>query len=48
MNNDINQLKVVFVEKKRPNKWLAGQRRKAPGTISNWCMNSMQSNLDTF
>ena len=37
MNQDINRLKVVLAEKKRTNKWLAGQFGKAPATVSKWC-----------
>lgn len=32
---DINRLKVVLVEKKRTNKWLAEQLGKDPATVSN-------------
>lgn len=48
MNKDINRLKVVLAEKKRTNKWLAKQLGKDPGTISKWCTNTMQPNLETL
>lgn len=32
---DINRIKVVLVEKKRTNKWLAEQLGKDPATVSN-------------
>lgn len=48
MNKDINRLKVVLAEKKRTNKWLAGQLGKDPGTVSKWCTNTMQPNLETL
>lgn len=48
MNKDINRLKVVLVEKKRTNKWLAEQLGKDPGTVSKWCTNTMQPNLETL
>lgn len=32
---DINRIKVVLVEQKRTNKWLAEQIGKDPATISN-------------
>ena len=48
MNKDINRLKVVLAEKKRTNKWLAEQLGKDPGTVSKWCTNTMQPNLDTL
>lgn len=31
---DINQIKIVLVEKKRSNKWLAQELGKDPATIS--------------
>jgi len=48
MNKDINRLKVVLAEKKRTNKWLAEQLGKDPGTVSKWCTNTMQRNLETL
>ena len=48
MSKDINRLKVVLAEKKRTNKWLAEQLGKDPGTVSNWCTNTMQPNLETL
>ena len=45
---DINRLKLVLVEKKRTNKWLAEQLGKDPGTVSKWCTNTMQPNLETL
>ena len=48
MSKDINRLKVVLAEKKRTNKWLAEQLGKDPGTVSKWCTNTMQPNLETI
>ena len=48
MNKDINRLKVVLAEKKRTNTWLAEQLGKDPGTVSKWCTNTMQPNLETL
>lgn len=48
MSKDINRLKVVLAEKKRTNKWLAEQLEKDPGTVSKWCTNTMQPNLETL
>ena len=48
MSKDINRLKVVLAEKKRTNKWLAEQLGKDPGTVSKWCTNTMQQNLETL
>ena len=39
---DLNRIKVVLVEKKRTNKWLAEQLGKDPATISKWCTNTSQ------
>ena len=48
MSKDINRLKVVLAEKKRTNKWLAEQLGQDPGTVSKWCTNTMQPNLETL
>ena len=48
MSKDINRLKVVLAEKKRTNKWLAEQLGKDPGTISKWCTNTLQPNVETL
>ena len=45
---DINRIKVVLVEKKRTNKWLAEQLGKDPATVSKWCTNTLQPNLETI
>lgn len=45
---DINRLKVVLAEKKRKNKWLAELLGKDPVTVSKWCTNSLQPNLETL
>ena len=42
---DINRIKVVLVEKKRTNKWLAEQLGVNPTTDSKWCTNSSQPDL---
>ena len=48
MKKDINRLKVVLFENKRTNKWLAEQLGKDPGTVSKWCTNTLQPNLETL
>lgn len=48
MTQDINRLKVVLAEKKRTNKWLSEQVGKDPATVSKWCTNTMQPNLETL
>lgn len=44
-NRDLNRLKVVLVEKKKTNRWLAEQLGKDQTTISKWCTNSSQPDL---
>ena len=46
MSKDINRIKVVLAEKKRTNKWLAEQLGKDPATVSKWCTNTLQPNLE--
>lgn len=48
MGKDINRIKVMLVEKKRSNKWLAEQLGKDPATVSKWCTNTIQPSLDTL
>lgn len=48
MAKDINRIKVVLVEKKRTNKWLAEALQKDPATVSKWCTNTVQPTLDTL
>ena len=48
MGQDINRLKVVLAEKKRTNKWLSEQVGKDPATVSKWCTNTLQPNLETL
>ena len=45
---DLNRIKVVLVEKKRTNKWLAEQLGKDPTTVSKWCTNTIQPDLKTL
>lgn len=45
---DINRLKVVLVEQKRTAKWLAEQVGRDPATVSKWCTNLVQPNLETL
>lgn len=48
MEKDINRIKVVLVEKRRTNKWLAEQLGCAPTTVSKWCTNSCQPSMETY
>ncbi len=47
-NRDLNRIKVVLVEHKRTNKWLAEQLGKDPATVSKWCTNTSQPSIDMF
>ena len=47
-NRDLNRLKVVLADKKRTNKWLAEQLGKDPATVSKWCTNTIQPNVETL
>lgn len=44
----INRLKVVLVEKDKSGKWLADQLGKSTCTVSKWCQNSIQPDLNTL
>ena len=46
--NDMNRIKVVLVEKKKTSKWLAEVLGKNPATISKWCTNTTQPDLQTL
>ena len=45
---DLNQIKVVLVQKKRTGKWLAEQLGKSNCTVSKWCSNDAQPDLQTL
>lgn len=45
---DINRLKLVLVEKKRTNKWLAEELGVNITTVSKWCTNTSQPDLHTL
>lgn len=47
-SKDLNRLKVVLAEKKRTNKWLAEQIGVDQATVSKWCTNSSQPNLENL
>lgn len=46
--DDLNQIKVVLVKKKKTGKWLAEQLNKSSCTVSKWCSNSAQPDLHTL
>ena len=39
---------MVLAEKKQTNKWLSEKLGKDPGTISKWCTNTSQPDLETL
>lgn len=48
MANKINRLKVVLVEQEKSGKWLADQLGKSTCTVSKWCSNTTQPDLQTL
>lgn len=50
MNNmqDINRLKLVLVEQKKTSKWLSEELWVNPFTVSQWCTNSPQPDVETL
>ena len=48
MAKDLNRLKVVLAEKKITNRQLAEKLGKDEATISKWCTNNLQPNLEMF
>lgn len=47
-NKDLNRIKVMLAEKKKASKWLAEQLGKDPATVSKWCTNTSQPDLQTL
>lgn len=45
---DLNRLKIVLVEKKRTSRWLAAELGKNSSTVSKWCTNVSQPDLQTL
>ena len=45
---NLNRLKVVLVEQDKTGKWLAEQLGKSTATISKWCQNTIQPDLQTL
>ena len=44
----LNRLKAVLADAGQTNKWLAEQLGKDPVTVSKWCTNTSQPNLQTL
>ena len=47
-NKELNRLKVVLAERKKTGKWLAVQLGKDQTTVSKWCTNSSQPDLENL
>lgn len=45
---DINRIKVILAEKKKTNKWLAETLGVDVTTVSKWCTNTNQPDLQTL
>lgn len=45
---DLNRIKVVLVEQKKTGKWLAEQLGKSSCSVSKWCSNTTQPDLQTL
>ena len=45
---NLNRLKVVLVEQNKTGKWLAEQLGKSTCSVSKWCQNSVQPDLQTL
>lgn len=46
--NKLNRIKVILVEKEKTGKWLAEQLEKSTCTVSKWCSNKTQPDLQTL
>ncbi len=45
---DINRLKLLLVVKKKTSKWLSEQLGITPSTVSKWCTNTSQPDMETL
>lgn len=45
---NLNRIKVVLVEKDKTGKWLSEQLGKSTCTVSKWCKNTVQPDLNTL
>ncbi len=45
MPHAINRIKAVLAERGKTGKWLAEQVERDPATVSKWCTNSAQPDL---
>lgn len=45
---NLNRLKVVLVEHGKTGRWLAAELGKSTCTVSKWCSNTVQPDLETL
>ena len=45
---NLNRIKVVLEKKQKTGKWLAEQLGKSNCTVSKWCSNTIQPDLNTL
>ena len=45
---NLTRIKVVLVEQQKTGKWLAEQLGKSTCTVSKWCSNTIQPDLQTL
>lgn len=48
MEQDLNRIKLVLVEKKKTGKWLAQELGVSECTLSRWASNKAQPNLSSL
>ena len=48
MEQDLNRIKLVLVEKKKTGKWLAQELGVSECTVSRWASNKAQPNLSSL
>ena len=48
MKKNLNRIKAVLADAGQTNKWFADQLGKDPVTISKWCTNTTQPDLQTL
>ena len=44
----VNRIKIVLFEKNRTSKWLSEQMGVTPSTVSKWCTNVSQPDLNSM
>lgn len=48
MAKNLNRIKLVLVLKKKTGKWLSEELKVSESTVSRWCSNAAQPNLNTL